>query len=281
MRRAATTSVLSALLAVLAFGGAIGLVLDAERGPTPPVARAAEPREADDGVIDFAGSGSNLPLTEVLLDAYASRHPDVRVRLHEGIGSTGAIRAIRDGAIDVGLVSRPIEADDREGLTVIPYARVEVVLGGHPAVRTDRIARRDLLDLYAGRTRADLPRLVIQRERGDSSHRAVDRVFLEFAAVNEEAWQGRLHRVVYSDESMIQALLETPGAAGLVDRGRLVLRRVPLRVIEVEGLEAEKELSFVVRSVDPRVGAFVDFCLGDEGRAIIAGSGYHAAREAP
>lgn len=281
MRRAATTSALSALLAILAVGGAIALVLDVELGPTPPVARAIARHLEEDGTIDFAGSGSNLPLTEVLLAAYTSRHSDARVRLHEGIGSTGAIRAIRDGAIDVGLVSRALDADDREGLTVIPYARVEVVLGAHPGVPPDRISTRDLIDLYAGRTRSDLPRLVIQRERGDSSHRAVDRALPAFAEVNEHAWQGRLHRVVFSDESMIQALLETPGAAGLVDRGRLVVRRVPLRVIDVEGLDAEKELSFVVRRMDPSLRAFIDFCLGDEGRAIIATSGYEPAGEAP
>jgi phosphate transport system substrate-binding protein len=281
MRRAATTSALSALLALLAVGGAVGLVLDVESGPTPPVARAVARELADDGTIDFAGSGSNLPLTEVLLDAYASRHEDVRVRLHEGIGSTGALRAIRDGAIDVGLVSRALDADDREGLTVIPYAHVDVVLGAHPGVRTARISTRDLLELYAGRTRSDLPRLVIQRERGDSSHRALDRVLPAFAEVNERAWQSRLHRVVYSDESMIQALLETPGSAGLVDRGRLVVRRVPLRVIDVDGLEAEKELSFVVRRMDPSLRAIIDFCLGEEGRAIIATSGYRPAREGP
>jgi phosphate transport system substrate-binding protein len=281
MRRVATTAVLSVVLILLSIGGALSLVIEAERGPTPPIARAhARSEPSADGVLDFAGSGSNAPLTEILLEAYSSRHPDVRMHLHEGIGSTGAIRAVADGAIDVGLVSRRLTPEESAGLLVVPYARVEVVLGAHPSVTTARMTRRELVDLYAGRPMpASLPRIVIQRERGDSSHRAVERVLDGFLAANDRAWTASLHRVVYSDESMIQALLETPGATGLVDRGRLVAARLPLHVIEIEGLDAEKELAFLVRGGDPRFEAFAEFCRSEEARALVIASGYLDVRD--
>ncbi len=54
------------------------------------------------GAVAIAGSGSNLPVTRALVEAYRREHPSARLVVHESIGSTGGVRAVAEGAIDLG-----------------------------------------------------------------------------------------------------------------------------------------------------------------------------------
>ena len=101
--------------------------------------------------LTFAGSGTNLPIIRALAEAFRRAHPDVNIDVPASIGSTGGIRAAAEGAIAVGLISRPLR--DREkglGLIVVPYARTAVVIGAHPTVADDGITFEDLVSIYRG-----------------------------------------------------------------------------------------------------------------------------------
>ena len=242
-------------------------------------------------VVHLAGSGSNLALTRALADAFQVVRPDLHVVVFDSIGSTGGVQAAYDDVIDLGLVSRPLR--DREaalGLFTMPYARVPVVVAVNLGVPDQSITTEELVDIYAGRRRAwsdGTPIVVLQRERGDSSHQAVAAVVPDFEAVNEDAYREARWRVVDSDEAMQEALSITAGAVGLFDLGTISLQRLPVKPLRVAGIEASeasvqsrrypfaKELEFV--SVDQPSGAvaeFLRFVDGDEGRRLMRRSGY-------
>src|SRR5687768_2980829 len=131
------------------------LVRDAVAGAVPPAVPSSPQRAADRaGPIALAGSGGNLPLTRALAEAFEARTPGARLVVQESIGSTGGVRAVAEGAIDVGLVSRSLRAAERGlGLETIPYARVAVVLATHPGVSDHGLTRADVLAVYDGRKR--------------------------------------------------------------------------------------------------------------------------------
>jgi len=242
-------------------------------------------------VVHLAGSGSNLPLTRALAEAFESSHPGRHVVVFDSIGSTGGIHAAYDDVVDFGLVSRPLrDSEVALNLVVAPYARVPVVIAVNLGVPDDSISLPDLLDIYAGRrpTWSDgTPIVVIQREPGDSGHQAVQDVLPEFAAINAAAYREARWRVVDSDQAMQEALSITAGAVGIFDLGAIVLQRLPvkpLRIDDIEPSEASvqsrrypfsKDLALV--SVEPPVGApaeFLRFIDGDHGRRLMRASGY-------
>ncbi len=242
-------------------------------------------------VVHLAGSGSNLPLTRALAEAFESSHPGRHVVVFDSIGSTGGIHAAYDDVVDFGLVSRPLrDSEVALNLVVAPYARVPVVVAVNLGVPDDSISLPELLDIYAGRrpTWSDgTPIVVIQREPGDSGHQAVQDVLPEFATINAAAYREARWRVVDSDQAMQEALSITAGAVGIFDLGAIVLQRLPvkpLRIDDIEPSEASvqsrrypfsKDLALV--SVEPPVGVpaeFLRFIDGEHGRRLMRASGY-------
>jgi len=242
-------------------------------------------------VLHLAGSGSNLPITRALAEAFQVARPDLHVVVFASIGSTGGVQAAYDDVIDLGLVSRPLRPREAAlGLHVTSYARVPVVVAVNLGVPDESITTAELVDIYAGRrtTWSDgTPIVVLQRERGDSSHQAVAAAVPEFEPVNEQAYREARWRVVDSDQAMQEALSITPGAVGLFDLGAIVLQRLPVRPLHIAGIEASeasvqsrrypfaKDLAFVSVDQPGAVTAeFLRFVDGEHGRRLMRASSY-------
>jgi phosphate transport system substrate-binding protein len=269
------------------------------RKPQPPFlkrraakdARARKKTPLPAHLLRLAGSGSNLPLTRRLAQAFAVKQKGATVVVHESIGSGGGIRAAFDGAVHLGLVSRPLaERERRLNLKVIPYARVAVVVAAHPSIPVSSLNGENLLSIYKGkRTRwSDGSRLtVLQRERGDSSHLAFSRALSGFGPVDENARKARRWKVLYSDGAMQEALMSTPGAVGLFDLGAVISQGLPLKVLSLDGVEPtnpnvtagrypySKDLSFVSPTAPSGLALeFIRYVFSEEGKALMVRNGY-------
>lgn len=284
--------VVSVVTLVLSAAAAWVVVSDADQ-PLPPFLTAAGPRPAAPGAVRhdglrMAGSGSNLPLTRSLGAAFSqarSRHAVV----HASIGSGGGVQALLDGVVDIALVSRPLRDGEREqGLVATPYARVPVVIAAHASVPDDGVTQAQLVAIFDGTrgTWADgSPIAVLQRERGDSSHTAVDRVLPAFAEANERAYATARFRVLYRDDAMREALADTRGAIGLFGEGAIP-ESLPIKALTYDGVTPgpasvqagtypfHKDFAFVTRGA-PRgeAAAFIAFVLSPAGRRVIEANG--------
>ena len=89
-----------------------------------PAAPACVVETRDPGTLVIAGSGSGLALLRGFVRRYQDAHPGARIEVPESIGTSGGLRALQGGAVDVALVSRPLTAAERAGVTVTPLARV-------------------------------------------------------------------------------------------------------------------------------------------------------------
>jgi phosphate transport system substrate-binding protein len=280
--------------AVLVIGAGV-LLVGFEREPPPPflqgttiVVSAGAQRDLADTDLHLAGSGSNLPLTRALGVAHAQRGGNKPIA-HPSIGSGGGIRALLDGVIDVALVSRPLRPSEREhGLVASPYARVPVMVAVHDDVPERTIEPSVLLEIYSGATTHwsdGTPVVVLQREPGDSSHRAVSQVLPTFADINEQAYRAQRFRVIYHDSAMQEALATTVGAIGLHGSGRISSEHT-YRALRIGGVPPTpeavvegdypffKDLSFVTRGQPTgEAKAFIEFAGSDEARAIIESFG--------
>ncbi len=269
----------------------------ASRGSPPPPAPPSAPSKR--GPLRLAGSGSNIPLTRLLVQAYGAAGGDADVVVHRSIGSTGGIRALRDGAVDVALVSRPLESTELgHELLVAPYARVAVVVAAHPSVVDGGLSAAELLAIFRGERTTwsdDRPLVLLLREEGDSSHLALARALPGFARASRQAYEKGLGRVVYSDMDMQSSLMEIEGAVGLFDLGAITAQKLPLKALSLGGVApsaqslasgeyaVRKELALVTASPPAaRVAALLDFVFSAEGAELTRAAGYQPlARQAP
>ncbi len=248
--------------------------------------------QAPSGPLVVAGSGTNLAITRLLADAFGRTRPGIKIEVPASIGSTGAIRAASEGAVAIGLVSRPLREQEKGlGLTLVPYARTAVVIGAHPAVADDSITFEDLVDIYRGtktRWRDGHEIIVLTREPQDSSIEVLERVVPGFKAAYAESQQARRWRILFSDQEMNAALAKTPYAIGLSDMGTIAAERLPVKPLKVNGVPPDpgevrsgryplvKKLAFVFLAdrIPTAARAFVDFARSREGEKVLMGNGY-------
>ena len=246
--------------------------------------QAGTPERPDGAHLHVAGSGSCVPLARMLAGA-AMPQLDVSPEVHASIGSGGGLRALRDGAIDVALVSRPLSEDERlAGLVYTPFARIPVVVAAGLDVPDRSVTIPRLEALFGGaEDRWDNGEkvVVLLREAGDSSHRVVDAAAPGFVEATDRS-RGRGNvRVLYHDGAMQVALANTPGALGLhgngVDPSLAGFRSLAVEGVDPTGTNVEsgrypfvKELAFVTDGAPAGAAkTFVEFALSSDGRALL------------
>lgn len=206
--------------------------------------------------------------------------------MHSSVGSGGGLRALRDGAVDLAMVSRPLRASELRGVRAVRYAITEVILAANPGVSPQSISPRELVEVLRGerlRWSDGAPLRFIAREAGDSSHLALAAAVQGFAAAEDTALRGRRFMMVTSDDALRDALVETPGALGVTDLGGAQMHRRPLLRVPLAGPDGApspaitKDLTLVFALAPrPEVADFVAFVRSSEGREVVRASGYLA-----
>lgn len=255
-------------------------------------ARPAMAGKAPATTLVFAGSGANLPVIRVLARAFQKRHPEITISVPASIGSAGGIQAAADGAIDLGLISRPLKEKEKGlGLEVRNYARTPLVIGVHPSVPEDNITHAELLDIYRGKKNTwkdGREIIVLTREPGDSSIEVLVKGVAGFGEVYEESRQAKRWTVLLTDLEMNEALAKTPSAIGLSALGAITVERHRIKPLKVNGVAPTlnnlrrgayplcKTLTLVYRKAALKAGAreFLAFVGSGEGRKILTDNGY-------
>lgn len=168
-----------------------------------------------------AGSGSVLPLAQRVHDHMASVSPGVVVWMPESLGTAGGIAALRDGAIDIALVSRSLSADEQAGFMVRPIAQAASTFFVHRDGVTE-LGRADLIAIYRGELRQwpdGTPIVPMLREPGDSGEHTLSVHWPDLYDALEQARVQRRWPIQSTDQEMLAALRDTPGAIGLLDVG--------------------------------------------------------------
>lgn len=268
------------LALILTILSLLALVRPAIAGPEPGT------------TLLFAGSGSNLPIIRVLVQAFQRSHPGISIEVATSIGSGGGIRAAADGAIALGLSSRPLKENEKGlGVDVITYAHTPIVIAVHPGVAEEEISFAEIIDIYRGKQRtwrdgAEI--IVLTREQGDSTIEVLIKLVPGFEAVYKESMQAERWAVLLTDLEMVQFLTKTSHAIGFSDLGALTVERQQIKPLRVNGVAPTLEnaqtgkyplvrpLIFVYHKerIPPAAREFITYVRSQEGARILLANGY-------
>lgn len=248
--------------------------------------------EAQAETLVLAGSGSNLSATRILIREFRGRHPEIDFAEPTNVGSSGAVRAAADGAISLGLISRPLRGDERElRLTVVPFARTALVIGAHPGVPDPGLTSADLLAIYRGnRTAWGNGRriVVLTREPGDSTIEALEEKIPGFRDAYQQSIRANRWAIIMKDEIMNRRLQQTPDALGFSDVGAITSQHLNIKILRLNGVfpspenvangsyPLTKTLAFTYRQekATRAVEAFIAFARSVTAQKILRRHGY-------
>lgn len=244
------------------------------------------------GAIVVGGSGTNLPITRRLADAFMRTHRGVTIEVPASLGSTGGIKAAADRAIAIGLTSRPLRGSETTwGLTVLPYARTPVVIGAHLSVPDEGLTFGELVQIYRGtktKWRDGRPVVVLMREPGDSGVEVLQAAVPGFSDAYAESIRANRWTVLFTDQDMNRVLAKTPDAIGQTDAGAISTDRLPVKALRLNGVAPTREnvrngtyglvktlaLVFMADRLPSQAKAFIEFVGSAEGARVLAANGY-------
>jgi phosphate transport system substrate-binding protein len=245
----------------------------------------------------MAGSGAVGPLARALATTFAG-HPlntgHLRPLVEDSIGSGGGVRAVADGAVDLGLLSRPLsEAEQRLGLVLFPAGTDAVVLTANQDLPLDEVSSQLLRELFSGARRSlegdaagGVPVTALLRDPSESANLALDAAVPGMAQARAQGYAAGL-RVLYRDEAMVAALFGARSGLGLSSLALLHEARVPLKILRLDGRTPSvdavaqgrwplwRQLWFAARPERmERVRPWLAYAASAEGRARIEAARY-------
>jgi len=102
--------------------------------------------------VGIGGTGSALAALRQLAPGFEATHRGVSVEIPSSLGTSGGIRAVAAGAIDLSVAARPLTPAEREaGLRAVPWGRTPLMVVVSPRVTEESIDFNGLADIFAGR----------------------------------------------------------------------------------------------------------------------------------
>ncbi len=237
--------------------------------------------------LEMAGSTSMRSLVDALADAYTNRYDYVSIDI-ESRGTHLGLEALRDGVVDIALVSRDLTPDEQNGLeaTLIAHDAIAILVSAQNRVGSltveqvgDIFSGKILLWSEVGGEEADIR--VLSREDGSGTRGAFEEVVMVGERVTSMAI------VIPSSEAVGGYAAEDPHAIAYASAVGLPLGVRPLRIEGVRpDLQAVAEDRYPLvrpfflvtrKSAGDEVRAFVDFVLSPAGQ-ILVGERYGRAR---
>lgn len=243
--------------------------------------------------LRIGGTGLGLALMRRLGDAFERTQPGGRVVVMPSLGSSGGIKALYAGALDIALSARPLKDDERaQGGVAQSFARTLFVVATRRDTQATGMSSGDLVRIYAGETTSwpdGLPIRLILRPAQDSATVLLCGISAEMGHAVEMAQKRRGLVMAGSDQENADMLEALPGSLGTISLGQIVAEERKLRPLALDGitptLEAVADGSYPyvyplylvvcpAHSPMPLATAFLTFLHTPEARTIFAAAGF-------
>lgn len=243
--------------------------------------------------LRIGGSGGPLSCMPVLLDEFKKTHSDAEISIVGNLGSSGGVKALLAGALDIGLVSRPLNASESaRGAVGIEYARTAFVFAVEASVKpaAGAITSRELIGIFRGEITAwpdgQKVRLVLRPE-SDSSSQVIRAMSMEMSYALTIAQQRRGMLLAVTDQDSTAIVANTPGAIGTATQAQMLCERRNIVALVLDGIVPDtgtiatgkypfvKRFFFVLGEKPNAVARqFVEFVQSKKGKEVLARHGH-------
>jgi phosphate transport system substrate-binding protein len=200
----------------------------------------------DASTLKVGGSGSDLATMKLLAAEFSRTHPELRVTIVEpSLGSSGGIKAVAAGVLNIGMSSRPLkESERRAGLHETTYAKSPLVFATLRFHGQTNLSYPEITDIYRGR-RTEWPdgsrlRLVL-RPDSDSDTIVLRDSIPGMKPALDEAYRHPGFPIAATDQDSADQIAAIPGGVGTSVLSLLLAEKRPLKVFTLNGVAPSPE----------------------------------------
>jgi phosphate transport system substrate-binding protein len=201
---------------------------------TAAAAASASPGQA----VRVGGTGAGVDALAQLFDG--GGQGGVSIEVVPSLGSSGGIKALLAGLLDVVVIARALKPDEEaRGLRAVEVFRSPLVLAAASRTRTGPLKSSDLTAIYAGRFSVWGDGVAVRpvlRPEGDSDLDAVAAWKPDLAQAMLQALRRPGMRVAMTDDEAVENIEHIPGAIGTTILSLVLQRQGQLRALEIDGV---------------------------------------------
>lgn len=240
--------------------------------------------------IKIGGTGAALGTMRLLGSEFTRQNPTIKIEVLPYIGSTGAIRNVDAGSIDLGVSGRPLKpGEDKLDVRLSRYALTPLVIVGHPGLALKSISRAELAAVYSGQTtrweNGGAVRLIL-RPANETDNDVLRTMSPELSRGLDAALARPGMRYAATDQDAADALEQVSGAIGTSTLALVRSEKRQVGILALDGVMPgidtlkngqypyHKPLFLVTRSQpSPAVQAFVEFIRSPLGQNLLTANG--------
>lgn len=272
-------------LAVLLFGGSLGTG-----------SASTNPKEK----LIITGTGSSIGTMQRMGEIFQKKYPNVTVNILPSIGSTGAIKAVKAGQIDIALSYRPLKPDERS-MEIIeePYGRTAFIFGVQESNPTNGLMLAEIEDIYARKRKTwsdGTPIRLVLRPISDGFTAYLESINLRLKSASEKAHSIPGVFIGMTDQEAADQIEKTPGSFGATSASLVASEKRKIKALSVDGtapilsnISISSDISAgrypyamtlsLVYKKDKYQGAvkdFIEFVFSKDGRRLLSENGHVA-----
>lgn len=250
----------------------------------------AQPVLADEKLM-LGGSGNALGSMKLLGSAFEKTHPGITVVMLPSLGSSGGIKAVSKGAIDIGLSGRTLTDDEKKlELDIAEYAKSPLVF----AVKSDNplssLSKNDYIRMLKGDPAIGSSGLRVRpilRPVHDAEVLLLGRVFPDVAEAIRQAISSRKDvTIAFTAQETADLIEKIPGAIGFTTLNLMRSEKRQMKVLPFDGVAPSAAaiangsypllMDFYLvtkRNPPKRVREFIEFVRSEPGKRLLEQSG--------
>lgn len=190
--------------------------------------------------LKIGGNGSGMPAMQMLGAEFARRNPGVTVVVVPNLGSSGGLKALHDGVIDLAISSRPVRPEETaQGMVATEYGKTPFVFATNPSVTLGLGSLAALVDAYAGKLTTwpdGKPIRLILRPRNDGDTALQQAISPEMKQAVDAALSRPGMSIASTDQDAVDMLEKTVGALGVTSFSLIQTEKPSLKVLSVNGV---------------------------------------------
>jgi phosphate transport system substrate-binding protein len=246
-------------------------------------------REKPTRKLTLTGASTIAPLLVEIGKRFEQQHPDVRVDVQTG-GSSRGVGDCRKGLNDIGMVSRPLE-DDEKDLHAFPIALDGICIILHRDNPVAKLSDEQIVAIYTGKIKnwkdvggKDAAITVVNKAEG----RSTLELFCKYFKLKNSDIKADV--VIGDNEQGIKTVAGNPEAIGYVSIGTAEYdseHGTPIKLLSVGGVEASstnvangsfplsRPLNLITKEPpDGLVKEFLDFATSDKVEDLVRGQSF-------
>lgn len=240
--------------------------------------------------LKVGGTGAALGTLRLLGAEFMRHHPGIEVDVLSYIGSTGAIKGVAAGDLDLGLSGRGLKpAEEKLDLLFISYARTPLIIATHRDYPLKSISRQQLAAIYSGQQKQrddGGPIRIVLRPAYETDNDVLRTMSPEISRALDHALARPGMRYAATDQDAADAFEQIPGAIGTSTLALALSEKRQIGMLALDGVapsvDALQKGSYPYykslflasrRNASPAVQSLIAFIRSPAGRSLLLTNG--------